>query len=59
MCLIFVNKDVENKKEIIGDDKISYLRNLATIKEKWAAAFTPAVFIAGIHTISRAESVNS
>jgi hypothetical protein len=32
---------------------------MLTIKEKWAAAYAPEVFMAGIHTISRAESVNS
>jgi len=43
----------------IDDKKLAYLRFMLNIKEKWATAYTPKVFHAGTHTISRAESVNS
>jgi len=46
-------------KEHLDDQKLDYLRKMFAIKEKWAAAYTPAIFHAGTHTISRAESVNS
>jgi hypothetical protein len=45
--------------ELLDDQKISYLRNLLLIKEKWSRAFAPRVFTAGTHTTSRSESVNS
>ena len=38
---------------------MNYLRQLLLIKEKWASAYMPRVFNSGIHTISRAESVNN
>jgi hypothetical protein len=43
----------------VGPEKLTYLRSLIQIKEKWATAFMPAVFNAGTHTTSRAESVNA
>ena len=59
-------KDFQELQEIIfssqdrlDETKLDYLRKMFAIKEKWAAAFTPAIFHAGTHTISRAESVNS
>ncbi|CAI2386947.1 unnamed protein product [Moneuplotes crassus] len=45
--------------DLLDPQKMGYLRKMFSIKEKWAAAFTPALFHAGTHTISRAESVNS
>ena len=51
--LIFQNENM------LGEDKIRYLRSLIQIKEKWSSAFTPPVFNAGTHATSRAESVNS
>jgi hypothetical protein len=35
------------------------LRGLFQIKEKWASSHQPILFTSGIHTIQRAESVNS
>ena len=45
--------------DLIEEDKLTYLRKMFAIKEKWTAAYTPSIFHAGTHTISRAESVNS
>jgi hypothetical protein len=44
---------------IIDDKKKLYLKKMLAIKEKWSTAYQPLVFNGGIHTISRAESVNS
>lgn len=48
-----------SSQEHLDEAKLDYLRKMFAIKEKWAAAYTPAIFHAGTHTISRAESVNS
>jgi len=50
---------VFNSGEYLGPQKLDYLRKLFLIKEKWVTCFTPDIFSAGTHTISRAESVNS
>lgn len=44
--------------ELLDNDRLKYLRQLFQIKEKWSSAHQPVLFNAGIHTISRAESVN-
>jgi hypothetical protein len=43
----------------LSDSKIRYLKQLLMIKEKWTRAYCPHLFIAGTHSTSRAESVNS
>lgn len=43
---------------MLDESKLTYLRSLLLIKEKWTSAHQPIVFNSGIHTISRAESVN-
>ena len=54
MCEIIFSTDGH-----LDDKKKAYLHFMLKIKDKWATAFTPFVFHAGTHTISRAESVNS
>ena len=44
---------------MLGPDKIRYLQKLLAIKEKWASAFAPHMFMAGTHTTSRIEAMNS
>ena len=44
--------------DMLDEAKLSYLRSLLLIKEKWASAHQPIIFNSGVHTISRAESVN-
>jgi hypothetical protein len=43
----------------LEEKKLSYLRKMFMIKEKWATAHQPPVFNAGMHTTSRAEAMNS
>jgi hypothetical protein len=50
---------VFSSPELLDEQKLNYLRQLLLIKEKWASAYMPRVFNSGIHTISRAESVNN
>lgn len=38
---------------------INYLESMHTIKHKWAQSYLPWRFTGGIHTTSRAESINS
>ena len=44
---------------LLDETKKQYLRKMLQIKTKWAAHAWPRVFNGGIHTISRAEAVNS
>ncbi len=53
MNLIFENAS------LIGENKLSYIRNLLVIKEKWSAAYAPVLFTSRTHTTSRIESMNS
>ena len=46
-------------EDLLGEDKVRYLRSLIQIKEKWATAFAPPIFNSGTHATSRAESVNA
>ena len=46
-------------EDLLGEDKLRYLRSLIQIKEKWATAYAPPIFNSGTHATSRAESVNS
>ena len=48
-----------SSNEHLNDHLLQYLRSMFAIKEKWAEAFSPNLFSAATHTISRAESVNS
>jgi hypothetical protein len=43
---------------MLDRERLAYLRELLLIKEKWATAHQPIVFNSGVHTTSRAESVN-
>jgi hypothetical protein len=54
----YLNIIFENAS-VIGDSKISYLKNLLAIKEKWTAAYAPQNFTSRTHTTSRIESMNS
>ena len=49
----------EEAQVLLGPDKIRYLQKLLAIKEKWASAFAPHMFMAGTHTTSRIEAMNS
>lgn len=44
---------------LIDEMKKQYLRKMIQIKQKWASHACPWIFTGGIHTISRAEAVNS
>ena len=44
---------------LVTDSKLTYLRNLLLIKEKWTAAYAPILFTSRTHTTSRIESMNS
>jgi len=54
----YVNLIFQNTA-MIGESKLNYLRNLLIIKEKWTAAYSPALFTSRTHTTSRIESMNS
>jgi len=43
----------------LDETKLNYLRGVFQIKEKWASSHQPILFTSGMHTIQRAESVNS
>ena len=55
-----------NYEEIIKDlearklhKSINYLKDMHSIRNKWARSFLPWTFTGGVHTTSRVESVNS
>ncbi|CDW84932.1 UNKNOWN [Stylonychia lemnae] len=45
--------------DLVTEAKLTYLRNLMQIKEKWTTAYAPDIFLARTHTTSRIESINS
>ena len=51
-----VQNSLEEKKFV---KSINYLEKMYKIKEKWAEAFLPHYFTGGVHTTSRAESLNA
>ena len=51
-----VIKELEEKKY---EKSISYLKKMFEIKAKWAQAFVPPKFTGGVHSTSRAESMNA